>query len=601
MKKNLFIDVDDYIKYLLGNVSVSGIQRVQYSILKALEIDKSSNIYCFSIQNRKITLFGLSELVEWTEIGDVDERNKAFIELKKNASEITIFDALKSQIGNSENILLLTGAPWNTVDYYQIISFFKNTLNARVVQLIHDLIPLKHPEYFDEDLVKNTEEYFLQSTKLIDHFWTVSNKTKEDMKFLFKYSNAIPDTQVLLNISPFKSASHSRVKSTTGKDKKPFVLFVGTVERRKNHEFIARVWRSLVKKDPLGTPDLICVGKKGWKSDDFYKIVTGDTALRSKVKVLTGVNDDALVQLYKDCEYTVYPALEEGFGLPVAESLSMGKVCVVGTCPSLREASQNLAFVANEYDTTEWVDTLFKLNNTPTILRKKEIEISKKFKFSGYDSYLKSIKNLVSKISHKTKNSYQTFPENLELVFAPARIEDHSRALEAYKLPISNAIGTDANFLPNFDGLSFGDWNEGEEWGRWGKFPMSTVSFSLGILAAGKPIYLILRANSNPALENANLRIYVNSVGVWAGKLSAEPMNIIFKVPQGIIGKQNQITFFYNPKEVDMGALKALDPRLLGIGLRAMMILDPEDSKNLHFFFDMMIKGGNVPSGNIGI
>jgi glycosyltransferase involved in cell wall biosynthesis len=135
---------------------------------------------------------------------------------------------------------------------------------------------------------------------------------------------------------------------------RPYALFVGTVEARKNHLLALHAWQRLIeRRGPGEVPDLVCIGRLGWHSADFLHEYVESAGLGGKVSVLsTSVTDAELARFYAHAEFTVYPSRYEGWGLPVSESIAFGKVPVVADNSSLPEAGRDLAayFASGDVD-----------------------------------------------------------------------------------------------------------------------------------------------------------------------------------------------------------------------------------------------------------
>jgi glycosyltransferase involved in cell wall biosynthesis len=594
MKKFLFNDLTDFIDYCLNNKNFSGIQRVQHDMLKAMLLQDEYQIIPVAFRDRKIQIYPANDFLNWSSIPDIALRRDSWIELEKKAVNIGFMEALTSIINDADVSFLINGGPWNIKNYSEIVAFFKFSLNSKILMLIHDLIPLHHPEYFEKELVTATTRFYKNNCALIDEFWTVSSKTFDDIKYLYQFSSnkiIVKEFSNMHGISflPKLTELVENPKAVKG----DYVLFVSTVEKRKNHILLARVWKELCLRDANNTPTLICVGKKGWMSDDFYQTLGGDKALREKIKILSGVSDLELSHLYKNCLYTVYPALEEGFGLPVSEALSQGKLCVSGTCKSLKQASQGLSICLNEYDANEWIAELSKLNLNRSLIRKREKIIASKFKIEEIHEYSNRLVNQLNNIKPLSKNnSYPELKSNQELVFYKPLVasSEVSQNISNYKLPILGGIGLDSNFNENFLGLLAGDWHESEDWGRWGKFPVSNICINTEARLRENNNYLLVRLKCPEPLLNCNISIFLNNQVLWTGKLSEDPKNMILKIRAGdLLSDINRLTFLYDYKSVNLQALKNLDARLLGVGLISLVFLDAEDPKNMQFFMDKII------------
>jgi len=102
--------------------------------------------------------------------------------------------------------------------------------------------------------------------------------------------------------------------------------------------------RNLVPRE-LGreaTPDLLLIGKNGHRSHEFLSLLAESAELKGKIIVLNRVRDQELAWYYQRALFTVFPSLAEGWGFPVAESLSFGKVCVSSEIDSIREVGGDL-------------------------------------------------------------------------------------------------------------------------------------------------------------------------------------------------------------------------------------------------------------------
>ena len=117
-----------------------------------------------------------------------------------------------------------------------------------------------------------------------------------------------------------------------------FVLFVATIEGRKNHDLLLRIWHRMVAEgdDP---PHLVCVGRVGWRSSTFISALVETDYLDGRIHLLRDISDTDLQSLYQNCLFTVCPTFYEGWGLPIGESLAMGKVCISSDRASVPEVA----------------------------------------------------------------------------------------------------------------------------------------------------------------------------------------------------------------------------------------------------------------------
>jgi glycosyltransferase involved in cell wall biosynthesis len=137
---------------------------------------------------------------------------------------------------------------------------------------------------------------------------------------------------------------------------KTYILFVGTIEPRKNLELLFEAFQILSPSLRRQFP-LVIAGKPGWRTGPIYAkalpLITDSTVL------FTGlVSEKELVCLYKGATVFVYPSLDEGFGLPPLEAMSHGAPVIVSDAPVLVEVSGPGAFVVSRSDASGLADAL---------------------------------------------------------------------------------------------------------------------------------------------------------------------------------------------------------------------------------------------------
>jgi len=124
----------------------------------------------------------------------------------------------------------------------------------------------------------------------------------------------------------------------------PYILFVSTIEIRKNHALLFRAWRRLL--DDIGPdrlPILVFAGAIGWIVDDLMQQIRNAGFLGGKLLIIESPSDATLEALYRNALFTVYPSHYEGWGLPVVESHAFGTPCLAARATSLPEAGGTLA------------------------------------------------------------------------------------------------------------------------------------------------------------------------------------------------------------------------------------------------------------------
>lgn len=165
-----------------------------------------------------------------------------------------------------------------------------------------------------------------------DIFLAISENTKKDM---VRLTGVAPER---IRVTPLAADPLFRpipdeggVLARHGIDK-PYVLYVGTLEPRKNIGVLLQAFAELKDKETL----LVLAGAKGWMYDQIFSLVT-QLGIESRVKMLGYVENDDLPVLYTEAQVFVYPSLFEGFGLPVLEAMQCGAPVITTNVSSLPE------------------------------------------------------------------------------------------------------------------------------------------------------------------------------------------------------------------------------------------------------------------------
>ncbi len=144
----------------------------------------------------------------------------------------------------------------------------------------------------------------------------------------------------------------------------PYVLFVGTLEPRKNLRGLVAAYRALLQQRP-DAPSLAIAGAEGWLYDDVYRLVQRE-GLASRVRFLGRVAEVDLPALYSAAAVFAYPSLYEGFGLPPLEALACGTPVVCSHRASLPEVVGDAALLVDPTDVGALAGALARLlDNEP--------------------------------------------------------------------------------------------------------------------------------------------------------------------------------------------------------------------------------------------
>lgn len=242
------------------------------------------------------------------------------------------------------DLLFCPGAGFVHADYPAYVAALTARHGLRVALLVYDIIPVRRPEFVDPAFSRDFASWLDGMLPICDRLLAISRSAAEEaMEHARTRGIALRDTIHPIPIGTGFSAP-SGDASTDLPPSGSYVLFVSTLEPRKNHMLLLRVWRRLLAEMPEGAvPTLVFAGKRGPLSDEVTRLLDATRGLGGTVRLIDQPSDTDLAALYRGCLFTLFPSFYEGWGLPVSESLAFGKPCIAAATTSLPEAGGELA------------------------------------------------------------------------------------------------------------------------------------------------------------------------------------------------------------------------------------------------------------------
>ena len=240
--------------------------------------------------------------------------------------------------------VLFTGVVW-TAAYAALYQRLRSR-GVRFSVLLYDLIPLEWPDLVGPAHVLAFTEW-LRCVVLEAELIFLSTETVREQLYRWSLAEGLAPRNPAQTIPFGPSLLRLAEPATAPIVTEDFVLSVGTIDPRKNQLFLATAWAKLAAEREL--PVLVLVGR------DDHDLLGSDPAVAAliaagRIRVLTGVADAALDALYRAALFTVFPSLIEGHGLPVADSLAYGKLCLSSDLPVIREHAADMPWYFDPHD-----------------------------------------------------------------------------------------------------------------------------------------------------------------------------------------------------------------------------------------------------------
>ncbi len=503
-----YFELRDLFEYLLLHSTVTGISRVVIGLVSYImeEMqDEESRRYHFVHQlgaGDALWLISRQKLRQLI-------RN-ATAEVVDHQAVIDVINSIKAEAPfvqlRSGDLYFIPGAFWDAAASPTFLPGLKNR-GVRVGAYIYDLIPITHPHYCTSGLTKGFNIAFAESATSFDFALTISKFVADEVsRFLaMRGLRRFPTIAVPL-AHELEFGKHSATQRRLPNPAiehlldRDFVLCVCTIEARKNHIYLFYIWQDMINEG-LDVPDLVFVGRYGWRVTDLIGQIDASDHLDGHLHIMHGLSDADLSTLYDTCLFTVFPSFVEGWGLPVGESLSHGKVCVASSTSSIPEVGGKLATYIDPFNMHSGTEVIRKLIADPRYRQELEARIQREFvprtwKAVGKDFFAGLDDALVALPDPETIRT-RTWPK-----LAPGTW------LDVWTLQM--VLLQRRDYVKNPLRLIFSEgWRNVEESGTWMRGQRAALQFQSGEQAGASVFILLSLSSSRWAGKHNSLRIWI--------------------------------------------------------------------------------------------
>src|SRR5690554_19357 len=239
------------------------------------------------------------------------------------------------------DVLILLDSSWHA-DFFPMAEQLKSK-GVYIVSVIYDLIPLTHPQFCDDGLVRVFDHWFDWVTRTADGFIAISRTIIEQVQQevearlgreaaqqrWFDYFHLGSD------LDQIRSESLIRPEIERAFAQRPVYLMVSTIEPRKNHVYLLDAFDLLWAEN---TDAALCfVGKIGWKNEQLIERIRRHPQLGKRLFMWNDLNDRELEYCYLNARSLLFPSHVEGFGLPLVEAMQRKLPVMASDIPVFRE------------------------------------------------------------------------------------------------------------------------------------------------------------------------------------------------------------------------------------------------------------------------
>ena len=243
------------------------------------------------------------------------------------------------------------------LEYPIHFKWLRRRADVRAVFFVHDLLPLDYPEYFPEGsqsiFERRVNTMLTYGSAYITSTNAVCKRVREEIEMREKRGSPI---HVCALPSPL-AAAQIDLDRRGPVPRRPYFVLLSTIEPRKNHLLILNIWREFASQGGE-VPALVLVGGRGWEHEQVADMIDRCEAIRPYVFETSRLSSKALSHILMYAQAVLMPSIDEGYGLPVVEALSLGTPVIASNITVFQEITQRCATLIDPLDGLGWRDAI---------------------------------------------------------------------------------------------------------------------------------------------------------------------------------------------------------------------------------------------------
>ena len=226
----------------------------------------------------------------------------------------------------------------------------------RPVFLVHDLIPITHPQYCREGEAGRHSGRMRNLLESADGVIANSQDTLDQL-CQFATSQSLPPPKQKI-VALLGTEAQQIAATSADCPARPYFVVIGTIEARKNHLLLLKIWQRLIQDLGEKAPTLLLIGQRGWEIDEVAQILDRDLSLQGHVIELGRCSDSQMVGLLAGARALLMPSFAEGFGIPVIEALQSGTPVIASDLGVFREVAGDIPLYLSPDDPAAWTQAI---------------------------------------------------------------------------------------------------------------------------------------------------------------------------------------------------------------------------------------------------
>jgi glycosyltransferase involved in cell wall biosynthesis len=257
--------------------------------------------------------------------------------------------------------------------------------SLKIASMLYDLIPLSHPVLCVPDIVRRFPDY-VEGIAGVDALFPISAESLRQLeRYAADHELPLPARRRVVWLpAQFSTLPRNMEPPSPGPVR---FLSVGSIEPRKNQANLIAAFESLVRRRPRLSIELTLVGNRFAGAEALAERIDALTRELPSLRWTGIVDDERLADLYRQSSFTVYPSLVEGFGLPIMESLWMGRPCLCHEGGVMAELASGGGCLTVDMNDVAAIETALERLATDTALQDRLTQEAQARELRDWSSY----------------------------------------------------------------------------------------------------------------------------------------------------------------------------------------------------------------------
>jgi glycosyltransferase involved in cell wall biosynthesis len=252
-------------------------------------------------------------------------------------------------------------APW-------MARWLRQRPDVRPVFMLHDVIPIEHPQWGPRSLHAAHSQMVKTVARHAAGMIATTATARESVQAALHERGRLAPLPVVTMPLPVSPIFLRRDPPDPLLGAHDYFVYCSAIEPRKNHLMLVEAWKELVRRLGARAPRLVVVGAPAHGGGPIKQQLEGCEELRRHIIVATGLSSPALRQLMAQAKALLMPSLAEGYGLPIAEALTLGTPVLASDLSAHMEVGGDCATYLDPHHAVAWAGEISRLVDDPAYL-----------------------------------------------------------------------------------------------------------------------------------------------------------------------------------------------------------------------------------------